>query len=114
MERLGLCIDEMRGIVHEHRVGMESELAFHRGIAQATKNPVIERIVPTILAAIVKTYEDSGRTSEDYRHALEEHVAIFEAIRDHDPAAAGTAMKRHLERSFHRTQEKRGRASAGR
>jgi DNA-binding FadR family transcriptional regulator len=32
----------------------------------------------------------------------EEHRRIFEAIRDHDPAAAREAMRRHLTRSLER------------
>ena len=82
---------------------MEIELDFHRSIAEATKNPVIIRIVPVIMDAIVKTYRDAPRTSDDHRHASEEHRAVFEAVKAKNPSRAFHAMERHLEMGHQRT-----------
>ena len=65
IERIGLHVQEMADIVTRREVGMSIELEFHRSIAEATKNPVIMRIVPIIMDSIVKTYKDAPRTLVD-------------------------------------------------
>ena len=112
LQRLGECIQVMEGIIRRQEVDMGNELAFHRGIAQASQNPVILRIVPIILDSIVKTYQEAPRTSADHRQALLEHRRIFEAIRKKDPRAAQEAMRRHLENSYRRTLKKLGGTAA--
>ncbi len=107
LERIAASVRDMEAIVYQHKVGMNVELDFHRSIAEATKNPVIMRLVPVIIESIVKTYRDAPRTSEDHRHALEEHTAIYRAIAARDPQAAYAAMQRHLDMSYARTMAKR-------
>ncbi|MFA6507825.1 MAG: FadR/GntR family transcriptional regulator [Treponemataceae bacterium] len=106
LRRIEGVVHEMEEIVRRNQVGMNIELDFHRSIAQATKNPVILRLVPVIVDSIVKTYRDAPRTSEDHRHALEEHIEIYEAIKSGNPETAYKAMERHLEKSYHRTLSK--------
>jgi GntR family transcriptional repressor for pyruvate dehydrogenase complex len=96
-------VEAMSEIVRRKEINMEIELDFHRSIAEATKNPVIIRIVPVIMDAIVKTYRDAPRTSDDHRHASEEHREIFEAVKARSPSRAFTAMEHHLEMSHQRT-----------
>ena len=107
LEPIARSIRDMEEIVYRHKVGMNEELDFHRSIAEATKNPVIMRLVPVIMDSIVKTYRDAPRTSEDHRHALEEHTAIFKAISARDSEGAFAAMQHHLEMSYRRTMAKR-------
>lgn len=107
IKRIGRFVHEMEDIVGRHEVGMGTELEFHRSIAEATKNPVIMRIIPVILDAIIKTYRDAPRTSEDHRQALQEHIKIYEAIWERKPEKAYQAMSQHLENSYKRTMSKR-------
>jgi DNA-binding GntR family transcriptional regulator len=67
--------------------------------------------VPIIMDAIIKTYRDAPRTSEDHRQALIEHTEIFNAIKSRDPGGAYTAMERHLQKSYSRTLSKRRKKS---
>jgi DNA-binding FadR family transcriptional regulator len=103
LERIAESIRSMEATVGQHKVGMTGELDFHRSIAEATKNPVIMRLVPVIIASIIKTYRYAPRTSEDHRHALEEHMVIYKAIAAKDPEGAFAAMKHHLDMSYQRT-----------
>ena len=100
-------VHDMEEIVNQHKVGIDIELNFHRSIAEATKNPVIIRLVPIIMDSIVKTYADTPRTSEDHRHALEEHRTIYEAIAARDPEKSYAAMQHHLNSSYMRTIARR-------
>ncbi|TXT41874.1 MAG: transcriptional regulatory protein [Spirochaetes bacterium] len=100
-------VKDMEEIVYNGKIGLNAELEFHQGIAVATKNPVIMRLVPVIVDSIINTYKDTPRSSADHRHALEEHRKVFEAIRARNPEAASALMKAHLEASYERTLAKR-------
>jgi DNA-binding FadR family transcriptional regulator len=104
--KIAASVKEMEEIVYQHKVGINAELNFHRSIAEATRNPVIMRIVPVIMESIVKTYRDAPRTSEDHRHAFEEHKVIYEAIAARDPEKSFEAMHSHLDASYRRTLTK--------
>lgn len=106
LDRIETYITEMEQIVDEHKVSMSIELEFHRSIAQASKNPVIMRIIPVIMDSIINTYKDAKRTSADHERALEEHRRIFHAIRRRDGRSAEEAMRNHLENSRLRTLAK--------
>ncbi len=103
---IAATVRDMEEIVYQHKVGINGELNFHRSIAEATKNPVIIRLIPIIMDSIVKTYRDAPRTSEDHRHAFEEHRAIYEAIAARDPERSFEAMHSHLDASYRRTLTK--------
>jgi GntR family transcriptional repressor for pyruvate dehydrogenase complex len=103
IRRLEALLKRMEGIVTRDAQWVEVELEFHGGIARATQNPVIMRIVPVVVEAIVKTLRYAPRTVEDHRKAFREHSAIFAAIRDRSPQKAFLAMSRHLAASYRRT-----------
>jgi len=103
---IGASVKEMEDIVLQNKVNIEAELSFHRSIAEATKNPVITRIIPIIMESITKTYKDAPRTTEDHRHALEEHRRIYQAIASRDPEKSFQAMHQHLDESYQRTLSK--------
>ncbi|MDR1931442.1 MAG: FadR family transcriptional regulator [Spirochaetales bacterium] len=106
IKNIALYVHEMQEIVQHHQVEVNVELEFHRSIVRAAKNPVMMRIVPVIIDSIIKTYEDSPRTSADHRQALKEHRFIYQAIKKRSPEAAFLAMHRHLENSYSRTLKK--------
>ena len=101
--KIAASVRAMEEVVYRHKVEINAELDFHRSIAEATRNPVIMRIIPIIMESIEKTYHDAPRTSEDHRHALEEHKVVYEAIAAHDPDRSFDAMQHHLEASYRRT-----------
>jgi len=101
--RIETHIAAIKEVVRRKEINMEIELDFHRSIAEATKNPVILRIVPVIIDGIVRTYRDSPRTSEDHRIAMEEHIAVLKAIKSRKPPLAFEAMPHHLEMAHERT-----------
>ncbi|HQJ23483.1 MAG TPA: FadR/GntR family transcriptional regulator, partial [Rectinema sp.] len=78
--KIAASVKAMEEVVYRHKVEINAELDFHRSIAEATRNPVIMRIIPIIMESIEKTYQDAPRTSEDHRHAFEEHKLIYKAI----------------------------------
>jgi len=100
LERL---VGRMAEVASTGEAWIDLEVDFHRGVARATSNPVIMRIVPVVLEAIVKSLELSPRTPEDHRQALKEHSGILAAIREHNPDRAYLVMDEHLKASQRRT-----------
>jgi DNA-binding FadR family transcriptional regulator len=80
-----------------------AELGFHRAVAQASRNPVIMRLLPVISEAILRTLRRGPATPADRREALVEHRRILAAIRARSPVGASRAMRRHLRESFRRS-----------
>lgn len=70
---------------------------FHLGIAEATENPILERVVSDLRAilreqAAIKVILPERRLAE-----IAEHEAILDAIARGDAQAAGRAMEIHLQ-----------------
>jgi DNA-binding FadR family transcriptional regulator len=103
LQRLERLLAEMKGIVTRDANWVRVEQEFHSSIARATQNPVIMRIVPVIVEAIVKSLRYAPRSPEDHRQAFREHSAILAAIREKSPEKAFQAMRQHLEASYRRT-----------
>jgi GntR family transcriptional repressor for pyruvate dehydrogenase complex len=103
IQKLERLVAEMEGIVTRDATWVRVEQEFHSGIARATRNPVIMRIVPVIVEAIVKSLRYAPCTPEDHRQAFREHAAILAAIREKSQAKALRAMRQHLEASYRRT-----------
>jgi DNA-binding GntR family transcriptional regulator len=72
------------------------DLDFHRGVLELAGNPKLEKQASEIHAQmqLVRLWSGSrpGRASESY----EEHVAVFEALREKDPEEAERAMRNHI------------------
>jgi DNA-binding FadR family transcriptional regulator len=103
LQKLERLVAEMKGIVTRDATWVRVEQDFHSSIAKATRNPVIMRIVPVIVEAIVKSLRYAPRTPEDHRQAFREHSAILAAIREKSPEKAFRAMRLHLQASYRRT-----------
>ncbi|GAA2529218.1 GntR family transcriptional regulator [Winogradskya humida] len=84
----------------------EGNAALHAGIIAASRHETAARLVIGLRAPMVRfqfrTILVPGRPTQSYA----EHITIVQAIADHDPDAAETAMRAHLsgvERTLSRT-----------
>lgn len=75
----------------------DEDIRLHEFIAKASKNQVVENIIPIIHSAVELFVE--LRDEELMRSTLLSHRAIVDAIKSRDPAKAESEMKRHLERN---------------
>jgi GntR family transcriptional regulator, transcriptional repressor for pyruvate dehydrogenase complex len=84
------------------------DTAFHKALAEAAHNSVLSQVYQMIAVLLFKTHKyhslinPSGTGIEEERtrrtKTLSEHRAILRAIRNHAPAEARKAMKKHLTR----------------
>lgn len=76
---------------------MRTDVAFHYAIAAISGNPIFTSMYNAVVAWLTEQREISGRAPDAGRAAFTAHQRIFDAIADHDPAAAQTAMQEHLD-----------------
>ncbi|SMF73698.1 transcriptional regulator, GntR family [Tistlia consotensis] len=98
------AIAELAAALQRNEVGDEPDLAFHRAVALATRNPLfiqsIQMLDGSIRSGIVvarrlKQLANSDRVGQ----VLTEHERVLAAIRGQDAEAARLAMHRHIDSS---------------
>ena len=88
---------------------LECDKKFHREIAAINGNPIFTALSQAVFEWLEEFHIELVRVTGAEELTLEEHRAILEAIAEHDPDRAATAMERHLNRanSLYRRYEKR-------
>ena len=93
-------LNNMKATAERHEQGVEFDLFFHFAIAEATKNPLLRRIIKTLDNMMHQTFlvdrtemYSNPKTAE---RILNEHQVILDAILAGDPAAAREGMLQHL------------------
>ncbi|HWR45913.1 FadR/GntR family transcriptional regulator [Sporomusa sp.] len=97
LEKIGQCLGRIKDVVKQHQDYSRQDLEFHQAIAKATKNPIIQRIVPIINESIVQGYQETMNVPGSIDKAIVAHQHIYEAILAKDLLRAQAAMKQHLE-----------------
>lgn len=90
---------------------VEEDAAFHLGVVACAHNQFIKRVAHSYYLASRHRRVRYFAEPEQCRASHEEHLALFEALRDRDPAAASERMEHHLvgmksywlDRSRHKT-----------
>ncbi|MCK6424412.1 MAG: FCD domain-containing protein [Burkholderiaceae bacterium] len=79
---------------------VRADVAFHRAIADATRNPVFSYLVATLLELLHEHVQlsiaDLAPDSAEARDLAAQHAALWQALRAHDPAGAAAAARRHI------------------
>ncbi len=96
LERLQEIVARQAARTARGEFPIEEDEAFHRGIVEATGNPVALE-VHAILAEYLRGGRDLAlQTPERAARSLEGHRAILEALAARDPTAAREGMWRHI------------------
>jgi GntR family transcriptional regulator, hexuronate regulon transcriptional repressor len=78
----------------------KADRAFHLAIARATRNAAVfeavERLWDLRAASPESALLHEKARSANIKPVVEEHTAVLNALRDHDPVAARAAMRAHL------------------
>jgi DNA-binding FadR family transcriptional regulator len=106
VDAMSRAIDSMREMADRNMMPLDGDRAFHLAIVDACGNAV--------LAETVQNFWDSRRgpifsrlggyfeTVKSWRSAIDEHVAIRDAIAARDPEAARAAMHAHMDKAHQR------------
>ena len=76
---------------------IEADLDFHLALAEATNNQLILNLIDTLVDLLRELRARIARVEGGIPRAQKHHKQIFEAVENHDPAAARAAMHAHLE-----------------
>ncbi len=99
-QKMVAVLDDMRATAERHEQGVEFDLFFHFTIAEATKNPLLRRIIKTLDNMMHQTF--LVNRNEMYANPitadriLNEHQIILDAILSGDAGAAREGMLHHL------------------
>jgi GntR family transcriptional repressor for pyruvate dehydrogenase complex len=97
LERLGAFVDTMNSTTTEFDAFREADSQFHRGIAVASGNSVLEDLLQSI-HSLLRIWVDRGlRDQEHAAVAAREHEQIYEALRARDPELVRRVMSEHME-----------------
>jgi DNA-binding FadR family transcriptional regulator len=95
------ALAELDNVVATHQVGVDADQRFHAAIARATQNALfiqsLEALSAHIFAGMHVARSLSLSSPERLRIVQGEHRAIAAAIRAHEPEAARTAMRHHID-----------------
>lgn len=97
--RLQSWLDALEEAVKKGEAGTVANVEFHKALTEASGNPYIIRFTNWLNSRIRDQIQSGrNRTPEQGlpRSVQNEHVAIFEAVRDKKPAMARSAVIRHL------------------
>ena len=98
LAQLGRILDDLSG--HMERSDLtafiESDLAFHRCVIQATGNPIFIEVYNVITRAIRASVRITGSIPGGMQRGVRVHRTLFEALKAKDPVAAEAAMRAHL------------------
>jgi DNA-binding FadR family transcriptional regulator len=87
---------------------MRTDVAFHFAVATIPRNPIYVALHQAIVEWLVDQRSVSLRRAGTDKSAYKSHQAIFEAIESRDPAAAGEAMRQHLDEIANRYWKVKG------
>jgi GntR family transcriptional repressor for pyruvate dehydrogenase complex len=96
---LAAIAEEMAGMfaaLDQPLTFLAHDIAFHRGIARASHNPILGSLIEMVSAMFYEQRKANVGAVRDLREAAEMHRAIYQALRDHDGDAAQAAMSEHL------------------
>ncbi|MFE7213999.1 FadR/GntR family transcriptional regulator [Streptomyces sp. NPDC057611] len=96
LAELDAAMEEMRAEIDAGQPGLSGDRRFHTGVATASHNPILVRLLASMHTALDRTSETSLTRAGQPAKSLRDHQAILDAIRTREPSDAAEAMLRHL------------------
>ena len=70
---------------------------FHALLSRGSRNPILIELLRNLHERSLRLWFISLRADEQHKRVCDEHAAVVEAIRKHDPDSAEAAVKAHIE-----------------
>jgi GntR family transcriptional repressor for pyruvate dehydrogenase complex len=85
---------------NERQTQVRADVAFHRTLADATRNPVFSHLVATLLAVlhehVLLSIADLAPNSEEAQALRQQHQALWQAVAARDAPGAAQAARQHI------------------
>ena len=99
-DRLAPMAEEVTGMfasLSEPQTFLVHDVRFHRAVAAASANPVLQALVEMVSSLVYETRRQTVERAHDLKESAEMHRRIYQAIRDRDPERARAEMTHHLD-----------------
>ena len=97
LERLDGYLQGMKDNLEDLGAFVDADLHFHLEIAAAAGNGILLELLQSIRSLLRVWVDRALHDTQGAVKALEEHAAVFEAIRRRDPDGAALAMAHHMD-----------------
>jgi GntR family transcriptional repressor for pyruvate dehydrogenase complex len=105
LERMWTELERMSAHDVDPREFSDADLAFHLAVARASGNSALLGTMSSIRSLLRVWIDRVLSASSSTGPSYEEHVPIYEAIRNADPAGAASAMRAHMRSAQERLVE---------
>jgi GntR family transcriptional repressor for pyruvate dehydrogenase complex len=95
------AILNMQSELEEGGNGIRGDNQFHLEIARASQNKAFATIIELVGELLAESLKATLNLSGQPAKSIEDHLVIFEAIRDGSPERAAAAMEDHLKKAQH-------------
>lgn len=99
-------IEHLRALLDEHKASLahpqrflETDMAFHHGIAEISGNAIYKAVSQAMLEWLEQFHHEAVRAPGAEKTSLNEHVKMFQCIAAHDPDGAAKVLTLHLKRA---------------
>jgi len=99
VEKLRLLLQAHRASLNDPTRFIETDMAFHRGIARMSGNPIYMALSQAMLQWLEKFHREALRAPGAESTTLAEHVKLFKCIAANDAEGAARAVTAHLRRA---------------
>ena len=96
LQELEEAIEEMAAAIKSGTPPAIYDLKFHKLIAQAAQNPILQMLADSMLEVASRIITDLHPSLDVLQHVLECHSRIYQAVRDRDPGLAFAVMSEHI------------------
>lgn len=111
LNRLQAALAAMRETEWDEDTFFQADVVFHYALMEMSGNRLAQNIAKSLYRRALESPRYRGRNPEGAMHTtLEEHTAVFEAIKAGDVDAAEQAMRAHIEVGWKRRRLSSGRA----
>jgi GntR family transcriptional repressor for pyruvate dehydrogenase complex len=97
LDEMELLVEQMKTSVHDSIEFSRLDMSFHLCVGIAAKNEVLNSILSDIREQSMELITKSLLLEEGMENALQGHIKVFEAVRQHNPVKARRAMRTHLQ-----------------
>lgn len=97
--QLHVLLEQHKASLDDPERFLETDMAFHRGIAAVTGNAIYMAVSQAMLQWLEKFHHEAVRAPGAEKTTLAEHVKLFKCIAAHDPDGAAAAVTAHLKRA---------------
>ncbi len=95
-QTLRQVIEKMSGAVESGEPPSSFDLKFHKLIARAARNPILEMLSESMLEVASQVITDLHPSIDVLKHVVDRHREVFEAVQNRDGELAFSVMSNHI------------------